>query len=66
MEKEKVIAHALASEVMDENYRGTQRINKHEFILNTTSQTIWKKLFQITKSIIDKYVQYAGRKGKRY
>tara|TARA_B100000949_G_C14112213_1_gene378875 strand:+ start:579 stop:779 length:201 start_codon:yes stop_codon:yes gene_type:complete len=66
MDKGKIIAHIMTNEVMNENYRGTQRINKHEFILNTTSQTIWKKLFQITKSIIDKYVQYAGRKGKRY
>ena len=59
MEKEKVIAHALASEVMDENYRGTQRIKKHGLSI-TQTQTMWNKLIKITKTIINKYVQYAG------
>ena len=59
MEKETAIAHALTSEVMDENYRGAQRIKKHGFRI-TQTQTMWHKLIQITKAIINKYVNYAG------
>ena len=58
--KEKIIAHALASEVMDENYRGTRRIKKHGLKVSKT-QTMWNRLTQITSTIINKYVQYAGK-----
>ena len=59
MQKETAIAHALTNEVMDENYRGTQRIKKHGYRAIKT-QTMWKKLTSVTKTIIKKYVNYAG------
>ena len=59
MDKKTLIAHALTSEVMDENYRGTSRINKHGLSINK-SQTIWNRLIKITKTIIKKYVTYSG------
>jgi len=58
--REKIIAHALASEVMDENYRGTRRINKHGLRINK-AQTMWTRLIKFTGTIIRKYVYYAGR-----
>jgi len=59
MQKETAIAHALTSEVMDENYRGTQRIKKHGLRVMKT-QTMWNKLTNLTRVIIQKYVNYAG------
>jgi len=58
--REKIIAHALASEVMDENYRGTWRIKKHGLRLNKI-QTMWTRLIKFTSLIISTYVYYAGR-----
>jgi len=58
--KEKIIAHALASEVMDENYRGTRRIHKHGLRINK-AQTMWTRLIKFTSTIISKYVYYAEK-----
>jgi len=58
--KEKIIAHVLTNEVMDENYRGTRRINKHGRRVNKV-QTMWVKLIKVTSTIIRKYVYYAGQ-----
>jgi len=57
--KKKIIAHALASEVMDENYRGTRRIKKHGLRINKV-QTMWTRLIKFTGTIIRKYVKYSG------
>ncbi len=60
MDKNTLIAHALASEVMDENYRGTLRIKKHRLDIQT--QTIWGKIMQATTTLIKKYIFSGGRK----
>jgi len=59
--REKIIAHALTNEVMDENYRGTRLIKKHGLRLDTKAQTMWTKLIRLTGTIIRKYVYYAGK-----
>ena len=59
MNRDTIIAHTLANEVMDENYRGTHRINKHGLRFNS-SQTMWKKMSTFSSKILQTYAHYYG------
>jgi len=59
-EATQTIAKVLATEVMDENYRGTQRIIKHGKE-RTSKKQPWKKVPQFIGRLVRKYLDYYGK-----
>tara|TARA_R110000824_G_scaffold52052_7_gene144693 strand:+ start:1792 stop:1992 length:201 start_codon:yes stop_codon:yes gene_type:complete len=57
----KELAKILASEVMDENYRGTKRIAKHGETRETTNY-VWKNIPNLINNIFIKYISYYGNR----
>jgi hypothetical protein len=57
----KELAKILASEVMDENYRGAKRITKHGETRETTKY-VWENVPNFILNIFNRYLPYYGNR----
>lgn len=61
MNQTKILAQHITNEVMNENYRGTPRINKHGENFNHQKNSL-KKILKIFKKLFLKYIDYYGNR----
>ena len=61
MNQTKIIAQTLTNEVMDENYRGTPRINKHGETRSSKNNSL-KKISRFIGKLFKKYLDYYGNR----
>ena len=60
MNQIQTVAKILTDEVMDENYRGTQRISKHG---ERGLPNVKKTIPNFIRALLKKYINYYGKRG---